>query len=428
MAGDSFEVATRRSAPRLGVSLLIINDGAPRVVELPMRTDVTIGRSSSVDVTIGHPSVGRQHLALRVVDGGFQVRDLGSTNGSRLRGAELRQEFQPIAYGEAVELGDVLVVLQGPAATAAPPPAAAHELRGRIAQSSLSVLVLGETGVGKERVARELHDSSRRAKGPLVVVNCAALAESLLEAELFGHERGAFTGATAARAGLIETAHGGTLVLDEVGELSAGMQAKLLRVLEQREVVRVGSVRPIAVDVRFVSVTHRDLLAMIEAGGFRRDLYFRLAGISIIVPPLRDRVSELPDLTRALLEQVAADEGVAPPVVGPAVHALLAAHPWPGNVRELRNLLARALLAWRGGPLGPEHLTFDHALADGPKRVGDSNPLPDAVDDFERQRILDVLERCGGNQTHAAETLGISRRKLVGRLQAWGLTRPRRGR
>jgi two-component system response regulator AtoC len=439
MAND-FEVVTRRSVPRTGPSLLIINDGPARTVALPPHTDVCLGRSSDADIRLDHPSVGRRHLVLQVAANAFRVRDLGSTNGSRLRGAELGASFQPISVGDALELGDVIIVLQGPpeAATAdgtATPSDA--ELRRRIAQSSLSVLVLGETGVGKERVARQLHEASRRARGPLITVNCAALAESLLESELFGHERGAFTGAATTRTGLIESAHGGTLVLDEVGELSPAMQAKLLRVLEQREIVRVGSVRAIAVDVRFVSATHRDLPAMIESGHFRRDLYFRLAGVTITVPALRERIHELPGLARELLAQAAADEGGAAPLLSGSALAKLAAYRWPGNVRELRNVLARALLACGAGPIEPDHLQLGGAVSSraaeppsaGATAAGGATPaLPAVVDEFERQRILDALERCGGNQSQAAELLGISRRKLVGRLQAWGMTRPRRTR
>jgi transcriptional regulator with PAS, ATPase and Fis domain len=302
----------------------------------------------------------------------------------------------------------------------------------RIACSSISVLIAGETGVGKGLLAKELHRKSPRVGGPFVALNCAEFTESLLEGELFGFEKGAFTGADQAKAGLIETADGGTLLLDEVGELPLTTQAKLLRVLEDREVRRIGSLRPRHVDLRVVACTNRDLEAESEQGGFRRDLYFRLAGISLVIPPLRERTGEIEGLAREFLEQAAQSTGQrTAPVLASEALVALKRYPWPGNVRELRNVMERALLLSRDGVIGPEHLpaerlrttVYPRASASPP----DTHPVPGKrVGTRERQRLLDALAECGGNQSRAAKRLGISRRTLVTWLKDSGVPRPRK--
>jgi transcriptional regulator with PAS, ATPase and Fis domain len=303
----------------------------------------------------------------------------------------------------------------------------------RIAGSSISVLIAGETGVGKGLLAKELHRKSPRVRGPFVALNCAELTESLLEGELFGYEKGAFTGADQAKAGLIETADGGTLLLDEVGELPLTTQAKLLRILEDREVRRIGSLRPRHVDLRVVACTNRDLEAESEQGGFRRDLYFRLAGISIVIPPLRERTGEIEGLAREFLEQAAQSTGQRPaPVLTSEALVALRRYPWPGNVRELRNVMERALLLSRGGVIGPEHLPAERLRTTVYPRVPapsppETQPVPGKrVRGRERQQLLDALAECGGNQTRAAKRLGISRRTLVTWLKESGVPRPRK--
>ena len=281
----------------------------------------------------------------------------------------------------------------------------------RVAPRDVAVLVTGESGTGKELVARRLHARSARAKAPFVAVNAAALPETLAESELFGAEKGAFTGADQPRAGRFEEASGGTLFLDEVGELPLPLQAKLLRALEERAVRRLGGVRETPVDVRLVAATNRDLASEAEAGSFRRDLYFRLAVVVVHVPPLRERAGDVPLLAGHLAARLSARHGVPVPRLSAEALAALEAHAWPGNVRELRNVLERAVVV-RGGE---EIRAADLGLAAG--------PASQTLDRTHREReaLLEALRRTGGKREEAAKLLGISVRTLYYRLKQWGL-------
>jgi DNA-binding NtrC family response regulator len=298
----------------------------------------------------------------------------------------------------------------------------------RLAQGQINVLILGETGVGKEVIGEAIHRASARRDSPLLKLNCASLSEALLESELFGHERGAFTGACATKPGLIELADRGTVFLDEVGELSPSLQAKLLRLIETRETMRVGGLRSRPVDVRFLFATNRDLEAEVQAGRFRPDLFFRLNGAVVHVPPLRERPSEILPLAEACLARAALqiELGIVPKLSGDA-QARLLAHLWPGNVRELRNVIERAVLLSASTTIRADDLALQCAV---PAELGGagSSPteLPAALDASERDRIAQALVACGGNQSRAAESLGIPRRTFVRKLAELGLPRPRR--
>jgi DNA-binding NtrC family response regulator len=300
-----------------------------------------------------------------------------------------------------------------------------YRVAERVARGVISVMILGETGVGKEVLAEHVHARSR-AKSPFVRINCAALSAPLLESELFGYEKGAFTGADEAKPGLLESADGGTVFLDEVGELPPALQAKLLRVLEQKEVLRVGALKPRRVDLRFICATNRDLEAEMQSGSFRRDLYFRLSGVTLTIPPLRERRTEIEPLARMFAARASKElERSTPLVISPRAMELLISHDWPGNVRELRNVIDRASLLTSGDVIEPEHLPTDKLLQSLPSRPIELALSGDSPD--ERRRIQEAMDRSGGNQTKAAKLLGVSRRTLGLKLGKYGFIRPRKG-
>lgn len=307
------------------------------------------------------------------------------------------------------------ILSDGPLVGSSPAMRAVQKLIGMAAASDSTVLVTGETGTGKELVARALHEYGPRAKGPFVSVNCAAIPAELLESELFGHVAGAFTGAVRAQQGRFREAQGGTLLLDEIGDMDAAMQAKILRVLQERVVTPVGG-KAEAVDVRVVAATHRDLLRSIEAGRFRADLYYRLHVIPIALPPLRERVSDIVALAEHFLQ--AANPAAAKRLSTGAAAALLG-HGWPGNVRELRNAIERAAALARGAVIEAADLAFLGGAA--VVEAGDEQSLPDAVAALERAMIGRALVEAGGSRTEAAKRLGIHRQLLYDKMKRHGL-------
>jgi two-component system response regulator AtoC len=407
-----------------------------RLHTVPLPTlPVVLGRGPAV-LDLGHEGVSPRHVRLSA-EPELTVEDLGSAEGTFLEGQRLLPHRpEPIAAGQALRLGAITVLLlrDSRAELAAPTWSPVivdptmvrlHETARAVAVGNIAVLIVGETGSGKEVLAEAIHRHSRRRDKPFLRVNCAAFAETLVESELFGHEKGAFTGAAQAKMGLLEAATGGTVLLDEIGEMPRLLQAKLLRVLEEGQVRRVGGLEPRPLDVRFLSATNRKLDREVEEGNLRRDLFYRLGGITLEIPPLRARPREIAAIAQAFLTRAAAEAGRPPPRLSAQVLDRLRRHDWPGNVRELRNAIERAVL------LCPGHeITIDHL----PPLIADSPPdphlpaeqMPATWVNDELRGIMDALDRCAGNQTKAARLLKISRGTLVSRLDAYRLPRPRK--
>jgi two-component system, NtrC family, response regulator AtoC len=297
----------------------------------------------------------------------------------------------------------------------------------RVARTNTTVLILGETGTGKEVIAQQIHAWSSRAGKRFIRVNCAALPEPLVESELFGHERGAFTGAEKRKIGLCEAAHEGTLFLDEIGELSMAVQAKLLSMLENRAVVRLGSTVETPVDVRVIAATHRDLTKQVAEGRFREDLYYRVGVAVIRVPALRQRASEIPLLARLFARRFGQQLGWPEPMIMAEASAALVTHSWPGNVRELRNAIEHAMLLTEDGTIRREHLpetvtvpgSSPQAAAD--REVARTKGVKKALAELEQAAIEDALRAEGGNRTRAARQLGISLRSLLYKIEKYGV-------
>jgi two-component system nitrogen regulation response regulator NtrX len=304
-------------------------------------------------------------------------------------------------------------------------------LRDQIAMAAPSngrVLIFGENGTGKELVARNIHAMSKRRSAPFVEVNCAAIPEELIESELFGHVKGAFTGALADRRGKFETADGGTLFLDEIGDMSLKTQAKVLRALQEQVVEPVGGAAGVRVDVRVLAATNKDLTAEIRAGHFREDLYFRLNVIPIFVPPLRDRAADIPLLAEHFMAELAREYGRRPKKFDPAAAAGLRSYRWPGNVRELRNVIERLMIMVTGDTITLSDLAFlDGGVVLSADDPGAMLPLHDARDRFERDYILRALAAQQGNMSRTAEALGVERSNLYRKMRAFGIAPARRG-
>jgi transcriptional regulator with GAF, ATPase, and Fis domain len=394
---------------------------------------VVVGKDPTCDAPVDDPFVSSRHVRIVAMAGRWIVQDLESTNGTFISGARVTRAELPL--GVPVHVGDAELVLE---ARDAPEPARAEtfegmisrdpgmrqvfELVGRVGASDAAVTILGETGTGKELVARALHARSGRKDGPFVPVNCSAIAESLIESELFGHEKGAFSGADRLRKGAFEEADRGTIFLDEIGELPLDLQPKLLRVLELGEVKRVGASRPITVNVRIVAATHRDLRAAVRTGKFREDLYYRLCVVPITVPPLRQRRGDVRALAEGFLER-AGPRGLVLRW-SPEALAKLEGYDWPGNVRQLKNVVQRALL-FRGEGLAvpAAAVTFEDTRAT-PAATGDDDTLYVrglSLEDIEREAIRLSLRRNGGKRAAVVKELRIAKSTVMKRIGQWGL-------
>ena len=494
-----------------GYVLHIVSDAGTSMLPLTNDQVVRIGRRRDSDVVLTHPSASRDHAVLYWGETP-EIEDLGSANGTRVNGVRMPSRSRmPLAPGSLVSIAETSLFLRQisgqDAEPATPRPKSSpfgspagklqsvpprdpsmlelYGLTERVAQSSMTVLILGETGAGKELLAERLHAHSTRRERPMMRVNCAALSEGILASELFGHERGAFTGAHATKIGLFEAAHGGTVFLDEVGELSPETQAKLLRVLETGEVTRVGSHQQRQVDVRVISATNRDLRQYIAAGRFRQDLWYRLNSVTITVPPLREHPADILPLAQHFATRCAEMMAAPAPTFSEDAKAALIRYRWPGNVRELKNVVERAVVLSHHGVLepgdfqletsstaisvippssapttppgmeyrprqggslrpseagirsstsdtarSPESIRFDTGIDRAPRsrrlRANKrAEQLREELARAERERIVEALQQAG-NQAGAAKLLGISRRALLYRLDTYGIPRPRK--
>jgi DNA-binding NtrC family response regulator len=406
---------------------LVVAPGTPdeRRIEIGAFA-VSIGSDVAAQVCVRDPHVSRRHAEIARVNGAVVLRDLESRNGTYVDGIAVKEAI--LHDAATIRIGATTIRFE----TRAPSPAAGPKRMGdavgsspemqqvfeileRLAPSDLTITLLGETGVGKDVLACAVHDASARREGPFIVFDCGAVAPTLIESALFGHEKGAFTGANTSVAGAFERAHGGTLFFDEIGELSLELQPKLLRALEQRKIQRVGSTDEIPVDVRILAATNRDLEVEVAEGRFRQDLFFRLSAAVVSVPPLRARIADLPELVDAILSA----EGRRLRVTRDTLDAL-ASYDWPGNVRELRNVLMAAAAMADADLLEPRHLMSfkrrrrDATLADFPL-AGRS------LESIERAAIVQTLKGASGNKVKAAKALGIAASTLYEKMRRYGI-------
>ena len=441
MTSKETSLVTERDAPAaLRVrQFRLVRGGSPQTWEISSAR-CSIGSHASNDVVLSERTVSRFHCELLLDEMGVRVRDLESRNGTFVAGVRVLEAF--LHHGAELLLGKMLLRIElgndtlqlpasertecGPLVGSSPAMRTVFALLERAAQSSTTVLLEGETGTGKEGAAEALHTLGPRRDKPLVVVDCGSLPATLIESELFGHEKGAFTGASGQRAGAFEAADGGTILLDEIGELPVVLQPKLLRVLERKEIRRLGSNAVSPVDVRVVAATNRDLRTLVNRGEFRADLYFRLAVVRIQLPPLRQRLADIPRLAEKLLGQIGAPQAVAKALLAPAFLADLSHSAWPGNVRELRNYLERCALFHGPLPLdeaarpAEQAAHAEHAMPSGPYTVARRQ----AIDDFERRYLEALLARHGGRVAQAAGEAGVDRVYLYRLMRKHGLPPP----
>jgi two-component system response regulator AtoC len=454
MTGSAFEKTTAEgefvlpgSGPCERVIVTFYHPGGAQAIELREGEPLEVGRDPRADLRLDVESLSRKHARFVLEKGAIWVEDLGSRNGTLIQGERIGRAS--LEAGTAVSLGGVVAFVQrlplgakkvsydGKAIVTSSATAAMWQEVQRVAPTDLPVLILGETGVGKEVVAAALHEASTRNNQPFHAINCGAIPESLLTSVLFGHEKGAFSGASQTNKGVFEQADGGTVLLDEVGELSASTQAALLRVIETKRITRLGSQREIQLDTRILAATHRDLERMVEQGSFRQDLLFRLNTFVIKVPPLRERLDELERLAEHFIAAASARFRSAPKPIAPDALACLRRYPWPGNLRELRNILERALVLSRGPVISLDDLpdpirrgvevrppTIPPAGMD-PRSTLPTVPATegegykDLMREYEIQVINKTLQQTGGNRAQAAKLLNMPLRTLAHKIKLY---------
>ena len=440
---DQFTQRTQLSPPgdRTTINLnkckLVVLKGSQRGREFVISSDVIrVGKADDNDLVLPEETVSRYHFEIIRDSRGYLLRDMQSTNGTFLDGAEVREAY--VRAGSVITAGTVQVKFQPFQERIEILPSEREslgELIGksnrmreifglleRIGPTEATVIIGGETGTGKDLVARTIHQLSRRRDGPFIVVDCGAIAQSLIESELFGHEKGAFTGASITRQGAFELAHGGTIFLDELGELSLDLQPKLLRVLEQREIRRVGGNRTIKVDIRVIAATRKDLRSEVAKGKFREDLFFRLSVVQVYLPALRERKEDILLLAQEFLRRTAGEGAV--PEIPPETTDQLLSHDWPGNVRELRNVLERNFyLSQGGGPI--RFMALPGSMGAPPVPAADK-PVTEEFDarlsyrenkeryaeEFERRYLKWLMERAEHNISRAAREADMDRKYL----------------
>ena len=430
--GSTDVILRARTSQLVAVALSVI-EGPDRGARIALQPGTArVGTAPACALRVSDPTVSRLHCEITVGRDAIRLVDSGSTNGTFVDG--VRVHDAELATGASVRIGATVLRVEragepieehlstrdrfGPVLGASVEMRRLYARMERVASTDATVLIEGETGTGKELVARALHDASKRATRPFVTVDCGAIAEELIESELFGHKRGAFSGAVADREGLFEAAQGGTIFLDEIGELPVTLQPKLLRVLEAREIRRVGGNTTTKVDVRVVAATNRSLARSVNDGSFREDLYYRLAVAELRVPPLRQRRDDIPVLVEAFHERFTGEHASWPA----ETIAGLMARSWPGNVRELRNFVERSVSL---GVQPPPVLVDDRPDEPGAVAVPTHLPLKEArvawTEKFERIYVRALLERTSGNVTHAAEIAGVNRRSLQRLIAQLGL-------
>ncbi len=404
--------------------------------EFPLQEPIlNIGAAEKNEIILSDPTVSSRHLKLVRQGETTTVFDLGSTNGTWVNGVKIREaEVEP---GFQLKLGQTVIRFLQKETLEAPRPIATEEFFGlvgaskgmqslygllsKIAPIDATVLILGESGTGKELVARALHRLSRRAKGPFVVINCGAISPELVESELFGHEKGAFTGALRQHEGAVGQAKGGTLFLDEIGELPLDLQPKLLRLLENRTFRRVGGMEELNADIRMIAATHRDLNRAVQEKSFREDLFFRLFVLPIVLPALRERREDIPLLSKSFLKDFSGNGSLKE--LSEAAMEKLSEHAFHGNVRELKNTLLRAFILAEGEQIGAEDLCFNQELGFGGKSLA-ADFRVERLEDMEKRLVLRALEIHRWNKTKAAEALGVAKSTLFAKIKLYGIEAP----
>ena len=404
------------------------DEGKETVLQAPL---VTIGTLPENTLVLTDPTVSRRHASVEETPGGYVLRDLGSTNGTFLDEVRVREAY--LQAGSRFRLGQTEMVFS-------PLEERIHDLRSssdrfgdligasrtmrevfgileRVAPTDITVLIQGETGTGKELAAHAVHNQGRRASGPFVVFDCGAVAPNLIESELFGHEKGAFTDAVKSRQGAFELAEGGTLFLDEIGELAPALQPKLLRALDQREVRRVGAEKPVKVNVRVVAATNRDLEKEVKAGRFREDLFYRLSAVTVHLPSLRMHKEDIASIAEQLLAAISGETGKKLKGFSPEALAALTAYTWPGNVRELRNVIERAAALCEG----PLIEAKDLFLSPGRKSATLEGLSGKTLEEIEKAAIRATLSSVSNNKTEAAKALGIAYSTLYEKMKKYGI-------